>query len=421
MHSALSAAAREFVPVSSVADSTTSQSNIDASQYLEHDEATISAAVPQRPSTMQQAQWWRQRHAAPGGVVEEKDDAAAAADADDQRASWAALQATSGWRHLDEDAVASLLSGFFPSQSQAMLRRLYNACNGSIPEMLIILTDIEREQDEAAAAAEQQAAADAAAAASAAAEAEARVAAAAAAQAAAQAAAAAAFPSLAESATAGSTGAPRRRGAAAAGGAAAAVGSSWAAVAATLPSTSVLQQQEQEQQQQQHRMGQRLQQMHAADRAALAAARAGGVVPWVQTGASVAAQYADARSEARDYARLRNKCFQQARRCSSAVPHIHSSPPAQLSSMQRSSLGCAMRYYADVAACPPHTFPLLHTVLTWQSPPPSVCRPQWRTWLATRRWHAHCHRRGARQEQPCALRTLVRAQVYMPHAMLPLV
>jgi pyruvate/2-oxoglutarate dehydrogenase complex dihydrolipoamide acyltransferase (E2) component len=393
MHSALSAAAREFVPVSSVADSTTSQSNIDASQYLEHDEATISAAVPQRPSTMQQAQWWRQRHAAPGGVVEEKDDAAAAADADDQRASWAALQATSGWRHLDEDAVASLLSGFFPSQSQAMLRRLYNACNGSIPEMLIILTDIEREQDEAAAAE----------------------------QAAAQAAAAAAFPSLAESATAGSTGAPRRRGAAAAGGAAAAVGSSWAAVAATLPSTSVLQQQEQEQQQQQHRMGQRLQQMHAADRAALAAARAGGVVPWVQTGASVAAQYADARSEARDYARLRNKCFQQARRCSSAVPHIHSSPPAQLSSMQRSSLGCAMRYYADVAACPPHTFPLLHTVLTWQSPPPSVCRPQWRTWLATRRWHAHCHRRGARQEQPCALRTLVRAQVYMPHAMLPLV
>uniref|UniRef100_A0A7S3QUK7 DUF1771 domain-containing protein n=1 Tax=Dunaliella tertiolecta TaxID=3047 RepID=A0A7S3QUK7_DUNTE len=35
-------------------------------------------------------------------------------------------------------------------------------------------------------------------------------------------------------------------------------------------------------------------------------------IPWVETGDTVSKQYADARSEARDWCRLRNHCFQQA-------------------------------------------------------------------------------------------------------------
>lgn len=39
---------------------------------------------------------------------------------------------------------------------------------------------------------------------------------------------------------------------------------------------------------------------------------AGAEVPWVETGAAVSQEYADARAEASDYARVRNACFQQA-------------------------------------------------------------------------------------------------------------
>jgi plastocyanin len=35
-------------------------------------------------------------------------------------------------------------------------------------------------------------------------------------------------------------------------------------------------------------------------------------VPWVETGTAVSQQYAAAREEASDHARLRNQCFQQA-------------------------------------------------------------------------------------------------------------
>ncbi|KAF5842368.1 hypothetical protein DUNSADRAFT_7682 [Dunaliella salina] len=87
--------------------------------------------------------------------------------------------------------------------------------------------------------------------------------------------------------------------------------------------------QQQQQQEQQHRRQQSLLQrlrplssspapagQHArASTSAAAEVRALACaqhIPWVETGDAVSKQYADARSEARDWCRLRNHCFQQA-------------------------------------------------------------------------------------------------------------
>ena len=65
----------------------------------------------------------------------------------------------------------------------------------------------------------------------------------------------------------------------------------------------------------QHSPGsQQPQQQRSADRATTGGSRASRhkqAMPWVDTGAAVAGQYAEAREEARDHARLRNMYFQQ--------------------------------------------------------------------------------------------------------------
>jgi len=87
-------------------------------------------------------------------------------------------------------------------------------------------------------------------------------------------------------------------------------------------------QQQQQQQQQQHKRQLLLQSLRplssspasAGQRACASTSAADEVrslactqhIPWVETGDTVSKQYADARSEARDWCRLRNHCFQQA-------------------------------------------------------------------------------------------------------------
>uniref|UniRef100_A0A7S3QV60 Smr domain-containing protein n=1 Tax=Dunaliella tertiolecta TaxID=3047 RepID=A0A7S3QV60_DUNTE len=86
--------------------------------------------------------------------------------------------------------------------------------------------------------------------------------------------------------------------------------------------------QQQQQQQQQHKRQLLLQSLRplssspasAGQRACASTSAADEVrslactqhIPWVETGDTVSKQYADARSEARDWCRLRNHCFQQA-------------------------------------------------------------------------------------------------------------